>query len=85
MLRQNGDNSVSVAEFRACYGRFQLLYRTSQAGSASGSNNDDDGCDDDGPNSGRVMVSFADPVPGWLSEEANAAKATVFKAFQLRA
>ena len=62
-LDQNGDGSVSAAEFRACYGRFHLLYRSSVAAARQ--------TDSGGGGGGAASeVTFSPGIPAWMREEA---------------
>lgn len=87
-LDQNGDGTVSAAEFRACYGRFHLLYRSSLAAAqqAESNSNDNNNSNNENPattdSAAAADHQFSPGVPTWMREEAIEATDEVWAAFQ---
>ena len=68
-LDQDTDGGVSLSEFRACFGRFHLLYRS---GERSAANKEVKASD----------LEFAPGVPQWMQDRAARATKEVWSAFQ---
>ena len=71
-LNQNGDHAVNFGEFRACFSRFHLLYRSSE----DYANQASDG------STAEAASTLPEEVPDWLRKAANAATTTVWGAIQ---
>lgn len=87
-LDQDHNGSVSVSEFRACYGRFHLLYRSQQ----SRLNGSQEAAGASGPLAGTTTTTtpasaggvgkFAYDLPQWMRDQSVAATSSVWGAFQ---
>jgi len=64
---QDGDGGVSVAEFRACFARFHLLFRSQDRDLESASK--------------RLIERIADNVPKWIRDGAAEATSAIWGAF----
>lgn len=80
-LNQNGDSSVSFREFRACFSRFHLLFRSQEQDKKRGSIEvAQQGLSTPaGDNSNAV---FNESVPGWMRTEAERASQHLWTALQ---
>ena len=72
-LNQNGDHAVNFSEFRACFSRFHLLFRSSQANAVAKATASP-GTDS--------AAGLGDNVPQWLRDAAERASARVWSAIQ---
>lgn len=66
-LDQDGDHSVSIAEFRTCFARFHLLFRSHDANALAAEE--------------RLMAQIKESVPQWMRAGAKAATKVIWGAF----